>query len=321
MKKSVVVVGSLNMDIAVAVARLPAEGETLQGGGLAEAPGGKGANQAAAIGKLQTPVCLIGKVGADRNGDALLQSLAESGVDTGAVLTSSGQPTGIALVTVDREGRNHIVVVPGANGELSSDDIDSRIGMLEQCEIVVLQLEVPLETVAYTLSKAKALGKTTVLNPAPAVRLDDELLRHVDFLIPNERELRTIAGLDDVGGPSIERAARLFAEKGVGALIVTMGEKGCYYADRSTVKAYPALQVNAVDTTAAGDSFIGGFVAGYLASRDADAAIREAQIAAAITVTRHGAQSSLPTRREVESFRRSLNEYEQFRSRRGEDEA
>lgn len=308
MKRSVVVVGSLNMDIAVAVERLPAEGETLQGGGLTEAPGGKGANQAAAIAKLQTPVGMIGKVGADRNGAVLLQSLAASGVDTDAVLTSSEQPTGVALVTVDRAGRNHIVVVPGANGELSKDDIDSGIDIIGHCEIVVLQLEVPLETVAYTLRKAKALGKTTVLNPAPAGKLDDELLRYVDFLIPNEHELQTIADLDQVDEHSIGRAARLFGEKGVSALIVTMGEKGCYYADRSMVKAYPARKVNAVDTTAAGDSFIGGFVAGYLVSRDADTAIRQAQIAAAITVTRHGAQSSLPTRQEVESLWQSSNE-------------
>ncbi|MBD2864752.1 ribokinase [Paenibacillus oceani] len=302
MERSAVVIGSLNMDIAVTVERLPAEGETLQGVGLVEAPGGKGANQAAAIGKLQTPVRMIGKVGADRNGAALLQSLEASGVDTDAVLTSSGQPTGVALVTVDRAGRNHIVVVPGANGELTKDDIDSRADIIEQCDMIVLQLEVPLETVAYALRKAKALGKTTVLNPAPARKLDDELLQFVDFLIPNEHELQTIAELDQIDEQSIERAARLFGEKGVGALIVTMGERGCCYADRSKIKAYPARKVNAVDTTAAGDSFIGGFVAGYLASRDADTAIRQAQIAAAITVTRHGAQSSLPTRQEVEAL-------------------
>ncbi|MEF3308629.1 ribokinase [Paenibacillus sp. GYB004] len=308
MERSAVVIGSLNMDIAVTVDRLPAEGETLQGGGLVEAPGGKGANQAAAIGKLQTPVRMIGKVGADRNGAALLQSLEASGLDTDAVHTSSGQPTGVALVTVDRAGRNHIVVVPGANGELTKDDIDSRADIIEQCDMVVLQLEVPMETVAYALRQAKALGKTTVLNPAPARKLDDELLRHVDFLIPNEHELQTIAGLDQVDEHSVGGAARRFAEKGVGALIVTMGEKGCYYADSSTVKAYPARKVNAVDTTAAGDSFIGGFVAGYLASGNADTAIRLAQLAAAITVTRHGAQSSLPTRQEVEALWQSANE-------------
>ncbi|MFC3772476.1 ribokinase [Paenibacillus sp. GCM10012303] len=308
MERSAVVIGSLNMDIAVTVERLPAEGETLQGGGLVEAPGGKGANQAAAIGKLQTPVRMIGKVGADRNGAALLQSLEGSGVDTDAVLTSSGQPTGVALVTVDRAGRNHIVVVPGANGELTKEDIDSRADIIEQCDMVVLQLEVPLETVAYALRLAKALGKTTVLNPAPARKMDDELLRHVDFLIPNEHELQTIAELDQIDEHSAGGAARRFAEKGVGALIVTMGEKGCYYADRSTIRSYPACKVNAIDTTAAGDSFIGGFVAGYLASGNADTAIRQAQLAAAITVTRHGAQSSLPTRQEVEALWQSANE-------------
>jgi ribokinase len=308
MKPSIAVVGSLNMDIVVTVDKLPAEGETLHGRGMSEVPGGKGANQAAAIGKLQTPVCMIGKVGADGNGSVLLRSLEGAGVDTSAVMVTSGAPTGIAVVTVDAAGHNHIIVVPGANGELSKDDIDSQRHAIEQCEIVVLQLEVPLETVAYTLRLAKELGKTTVLNPAPARKLDEDVLRYVDILIPNEHELQVIAELDRIDELSLAQSARHFMDKGVGTIIVTLGAEGCYYADRDKMALYPARKVKAVDTTAAGDSFIGGFVAGYLASRDADAAIRQAQIAAAITVTRHGAQSSLPTRQEVEAVQTEWNE-------------
>lgn len=308
MKPSIAVVGSLNMDIVVTVDKLPAEGETLQGNGMAEVPGGKGANQAAAIGKLGTPVCMIGKVGTDGNAPVLLRSLEEAGVDTDAVMKTTEAPTGIAVVTVDAAGHNHIIVVPGANGELCKEDIDRQRQSIEQCEIVVLQLEVPLETVGYTLRLAKELGKTTVLNPAPARTLDDEILRHVDFLIPNEHELQMIAHIGPIDEQSFEQAARAFMDKGVQAVIVTLGEKGCYYADGEGVTAYPARKVNAVDTTAAGDSFIGGFVDGYLASRDADAAIRQAQIAAAITVTRHGAQSSLPTKQEIEAYGNQLNE-------------
>jgi ribokinase len=308
MKPSIAVVGSLNMDIVVTVDKLPSEGETLHGRGMSEVPGGKGANQAAAIGKLQTLVCMIGKVGADGNGSVLLRSLEGAGVDTSAVMVTSGAPTGIAVVTVDAAGHNHIIVVPGANGELSKDDIDSQRHAIEQCEIVVLQLEVPLETVAYTLRLAKELGKTTVLNPAPARKLDEDVLRYVDILIPNEHELQVIAELDRIDEQSLTQSARHFMDKGVGAIIVTLGAEGCYYADRDRMAAYPARKVKAVDTTAAGDSFIGGFVAGYLASRDADAAIRQAQIAAAITVTRHGAQSSLPTRQEVEAVQTEWNE-------------
>lgn len=308
MKPSIAVVGSLNMDIVVTVEKLPAEGETLHGKGMSEVPGGKGANQAAAIGKLQTPVCMIGKVGADGNGTALLRSLEEAGVGTSAVMTTSGTPTGIAVVTVDAAGHNHIIVVPGANGDLTKEDIDSRRLAIEQCEIVVLQLEVPLETVAYALKLAKELGKTTVLNPAPARKLDEPILRYVDFLIPNEHELQVMAELDRIDEQSLAQSARQFMDQGVGAVIVTLGEEGCYYADRDRMTLYPARKVKAVDTTAAGDSFIGGFVAGYLASRDAVAAIRQAQIAAAITVTRHGAQSSLPTRQEVDAFHNERGE-------------
>lgn len=297
------VVGSLNMDLVVGVTDLPKEGETLFGHELSEVPGGKGANQAAAIGKLGIPVSMIGKVGQDTNGSCLIKSLRSAGVDTASVMHSL-RPTGTALITVDQAGRNHIVVIAGANANLTPDDIERQLNVIELADVVVLQLEVPLETVAHTLELAKSLGKTTILNPAPARKLNAEILRHVDFLIPNEHELQAITGIQQLDETGIREAAKSFAEQGVGNLIVTLGDKGCVHSDGNSVTFYEAYRVKAADTTAAGDSFIGGFVAGY-SEGDVGQAIRFAMKTAAITVTRHGAQSSLPTRDEVLSFANS----------------
>ncbi|TVY07381.1 ribokinase [Paenibacillus cremeus] len=300
----IVVVGSLNLDLVMQVEAFPKEGETLFGSGLSEVAGGKGANQAAAVGKLGTAVSLIGKVGRDASGDKLIHSLQQAGVDTCALLPSD-QPTGRALITVNASGHNYIVVIPGANADLTPFDIDEQRQVIEHCEMVVLQLEIPIETVAYTLRLAKRLGKTTILNPAPAPahQLSSELLQLVDFLIPNEHELQSLTGFQAVADPaSLEVAAQSLLELGAQAVLVTLGEKGCCYLDRQQVKTYPARKVEAVDTTAAGDSFIAGFAVSYLQQRDLDAAVAYAQQVAAITVTRHGAQSSLPTREEVEAF-------------------
>ncbi|MFD0677754.1 MULTISPECIES: ribokinase [unclassified Paenibacillus] len=306
MKPSVVVVGSLNKDLVIHVEQFPREGETLLGTGLLETTGGKGANQAVALGKLRTPVSMIGKVGSDSNASKLIDSLQQAAVDTGNLLLSESS-TGMAIVTVNKAGSNHVVVIPGANYELTADDIEKHRKAIEQCEIVVLQLEIPVATVQYTLRLAKELGKITVLNPAPAQMLTDEILRHVDFLIPNEHELFSISGIRVTDKASLQEAAHSILNRGVQALVITLGEKGCCYANRDIVKFYPARTVEAKDTTAAGDSFIAGFVAGYLKHRDVDSAIEYAQIAASITVTRHGAQCSLPTFEEVEQLSCSVD--------------
>lgn len=301
MHSKVVVVGSLNMDLVVQVDKLPREGETLLAHGASEVPGGKGANQAAAIGKLGTSVAMIGKVGSDSYELPLLESLRQAGVNTGHILKSGGR-TGLALITVDPSGHNQIVVIPGANNELTAADIEGLKHIVEQCEIVVLQLEIPMETVEYTLRLSKSMGKTTVLNPAPARVLSDEILQLVDYLIPNEHELESMSGVKLTDASSIYEAAKSFLEKGVSAVVVTLGDKGCCYVDQGRFKMYPACKVEAKDTTAAGDSFIGGFVAGYLAKRDVEAALEQAVKASALTVMKHGAQDSLPTLAEVERF-------------------
>lgn len=298
---SIAVVGSLNMDLVVKVEYLPGEGETVPAFGRSEAPGGKGANQAAAAARLGAAVSMIGKVGRDPHGDRLLAELAAAGADVSAVMTSPS-PTGTALITVDRFGRNQIVVVSGANGDLSPADIWCQRDVIGGAELVLLQMEVPADTVAYTLALAKNMGKTTILKPAPASELGEDILRRVDFLIPNERELRIVAGIGRLDGASIKAAAAAFAKRGVRHLIVTLGDKGCCHSDGELLEYYDAYAVQAVDMTAAGDSFIGGFAAGYAETRDIAAAIRYGMRAAAITVTRPGAMSALPTRDEVLAF-------------------
>lgn len=296
-----VVIGSLNMDLTVSVERLPAEGETLLAGSSTEQPGGKGGNQAAAIGKLGIATAMIAKVGNDAYGMRLTESLQQCGVDTSGVMTSA-EPTGMAMITIDREGRNHIVVIPGANADLTCEDIDSQRHLLEQAELVVLQLEIPYATAVYALELAKRLGKRTILNPAPARELDPEVLANVDLLIPNEHELHTITGIAPVNEQRLLEGAAKLAEQGTQAMIVTLGAAGCAFIREGRLQMFDATRVHAVDTTAAGDSFIGGYIAEYLATRDDEQAIRYAMQAAAVTVTRHGAQQSLPTRAEVQAF-------------------
>jgi ribokinase len=297
----VAVAGSLNMDLVARVERLPEEGETLLASTLTEEPGGKGANQAAAIGKLGAFVSIIGKVGADKYGERVMSSLHRAGVDTSPVMIAD-EPTGLAFITVDGAGHNQIVVVPGANGELTPADIELQRRVLEQCDMLVLQLETPLETVLYALRLAKELGKTTLLNPAPARALSDELLRYVDFLIPNEHELQVISGETPQDEAGLTAAAAKLVQRGAKTVIVTLGDKGCCCTNQAGSEFYEACKVEALDTTAAGDSFIGGFAAAYADGADISASIRQAIKTAALTVTRHGAQSSLPTAEEVAAF-------------------
>lgn len=305
LKPNIAVVGSLNMDIVVHVEQLPKEGQTLLGEKMLEVSGGKGANQAVAMGKLQAGVSMIGKVGSDHYASHLLDSLKNSNVETQHILVSKNR-TGIALVTVEKSGKNHIVVSPGANFELTPEDILNQREVIDQCEIVVLQLEIPLETVKYTLDLAKKAKKTTILNPAPATVISQDILENVDILIPNEQELYEMSEIEQ-DQYTIQEAAQIILDKGVKSVIVTLGEKGCCYVDHEKCKMYSAYQVKTQDTTAAGDSFIGGFVASYIKSKDIDAAIRQAQKVAAIAVTRIGAQSSLPTLEEVQQFEKTIN--------------
>lgn len=299
----ITVVGSLNMDLVTTVKVMPRIGETLIGKDYRQIPGGKGANQADAIAKLGASVKMIGMVGDDGFGRELKLSLEGDGVDVSNIKSVKDSPTGIAVIMVEEQGDNSIVVIPGANFELTPKDIDDSLKALEESDIVVTQLETPMETVKYTMKIARALGKYTILNPAPAAKLDDELISCVDLLTPNETELEVLSGVKIETEADILAGARVLMDKGVKELVVTLGEQGALYVNNEYNQIYPAFKVKPVDTTAAGDSFTAGIAVALSEGKPMGEAIKFASKVGALTVTKEGAQSSLPTRNEVDEFK------------------
>jgi ribokinase len=299
-EREVVVVGSINMDLVARAPRLPVPGETLTGVSFSTLPGGKGANQAVAAARLGAVTAMIGCVGSDAFGVALRGHLREDEVDTSGVRVVDGT-TGVALIVVDDLGKNGIVVVPGANAALSPADVERHEALLSEARVVALQLETPLSTVEHATARAHALGKTVVLNPAPARPLPLSLLACVDFLVPNEIEAGMLTGRKVDGVEAAIEAARALCALGPKSTIVTLGERGAVVVTPQGAEHVPAKPVRAVDTTAAGDTFIGGLCAALARGRDLGSCVRYAQAAAAISVTRPGAQPSIPYAREVES--------------------
>jgi ribokinase len=295
------------MDLVTYVTRMPKIGETVIGKNFKQIPGGKGANQADAIAKLGVPVKMLGCVGVDVMSKALLASLQKDGVDISQIECFEDVSTGIATITVDDAGNNCIVVAPGANYRFIPERIQNIKKAMLDSNIIVTQLEIPLETVKYALKSAKELGKTTILNPAPALELDEALLSYIDILIPNETELEHLSGMSVRNEAEIIAAARIIIKKGIKDLIVTIGEKGCIYVSSSQCRIFPAYQVDVVDTTAAGDSFIGAIAVALSEGKLIEEAISFAMAVAALTVTKIGAQSSLPYRCEVEDFLKIKN--------------
>ncbi|MBN9357495.1 MAG: ribokinase [Herbaspirillum huttiense] len=296
----IVIIGSVNMDLVLRVPRMPLPGETLAGDKFMTIPGGKGANQAVACARLAAPgssVAMVACVGDDAFGGQMRQSITACGIDDRYIDEVAGEATGIASIMVDANAQNSIVIAAGANGRLDVERIERARPVIEQASIVLLQLEVPMETVIHSIELAHALGKTVVLNPAPAQALPRALLQKIDYLILNEIEAAMLAEEQSEDIP-------LLAQKlhGLGArnVVVTLGEKGVYgsFADGQQ-RHLPARKVQAVDTTAAGDTFIGGFIGAIAQGRDQFDAIAYAQAAAALSVTRVGAQTSIPTRDEV----------------------
>ncbi|MGL4989011.1 MAG: ribokinase [Cetobacterium sp.] len=300
--KKVVVVGSINMDLVTICERAPRGGETLLGKKFMQIPGGKGANQAVAIGKMMSNVSMLGKVGTEGMGDILLNAMKKDGVDVSNI-EYSDEATGIAKIIVEDNGQNRIIVVPGANYSVDNEYIDRHIDIIKNCDIVVAQLEIPVETVKYTLKKAKEFGKTTILNPAPARELDAEIISNSDYIIPNETELEILSGIPVTDEESVVKAAHVLLDAGVKGLIVTLGSKGSMFINKEVKKSFPAYKVKAIDTTAAGDSFIGGFVNGLASGLTFEEAIGRGTKVAAISVTRIGAQTSIPTLEEVSNFK------------------
>jgi ribokinase len=289
MKPVVVVVGSLNMDFAVKTKRFPVAGETVLGSDFRMSPGGKGANQAAAAAKLgagSVAVRMIGRVGQDLFADHLKASLAGAGVDVSAVHASKSHPTGVAMIAVDEAGQNSIVVASGANGDLAAADVDAMRRVFKGASIAMFQLETPVATVAAALKLAREEGLTTILDPAPAQPLTIETLRNVDILTPNEVEAKHF----DLG------------KSGAHSVVVKLGDRGCVAYRAGERFQVPAFPVKAVDTTAAGDIFNAGLAIALAEGSPFPHALRFANAAAAISVTRPGAQISAPSRAEVDAL-------------------
>jgi ribokinase len=307
MGNSIVVIGSLNMDFVIAVDRLPLPGETILGRNFRMIPGGKGANQAYAAAKLAgsgTALRMLGRVGADSFGTALKNNLAAVGVDIGAVLETNAEATGVACIHVDDAGQNSITVAPGANGVLSAADIDSERGALDGARCVLLQLEVPMEAVAAGLREARRVGATCILDPAPARALPREILQLVDIATPNENEACVLAGVPPSRVNATEAVAlgNRIRELGVRSVIVKLGDQGCVYCGPDGTFSAPPFPMRAVDSTAAGDTFNAALSVALAEGAAMENALRFANAAAAISVTRAGAQTSAPVRAEVESL-------------------
>jgi ribokinase len=300
MPARVAVVGSLNMDLVARVPRLPVPGETLAGRTFVQVPGGKGGNQAVAAARLGASVTMIGRVGNDANGTALRAGLEAQGIDCASLATSDATPTGVALILVDDDGRNEIVVIGGSNNELTPLDIAKNETVLAAADVIVCQLETPHETVGAALAAGRRLGKTVILNPAPVSgALPREWLPLVDYLIPNEVEAAALTGLP-VGSPEQAAvAAQALRAQGARNVLITLGAAGVFAALEGSAAHFEAPKVVAIDTTAAGDTLIGALAAQLAQRVPLDEALRFAQQAASISVTRAGAQSSIPTRAEV----------------------
>jgi ribokinase len=301
--RKIVVVGSANMDMVIGVERLPRTGETITGTNLRLFPGGKGANQACAAGRLSGRVSMIGQVGEDAFGSSLVDSLSAANVDVTGI-GRSNRPTGSASIYVMPDGENSIVVSPGANATLDPEIVVKRLNV-DEGDIVLCQLEIPLDTVEAVLADAKSHGAVTILDPAPARTLPARILRRVDFVTPNQTEAGVLLGDSDFridGLGQAREAARRLMELGPAAVVMKLGELGALVWDGRHSFAARPLQVRAVDTTAAGDVFNGALAVALAGGRQIDDAVLFANAAAAISVTRPGAQPSMPSRLEVDEF-------------------
>jgi len=302
----VCVVGSANLDYTVALPRLPRVGETVSSGTLLVNRGGKGANQAVAARRLGAEVRLIGCVGDDDAGAAMRRALDEQGIGVEGVVTAPGVATGTALIFVDREGHNQIGVAPGANHRLTVEMARAGEPSIEWAQVLVSQLEVPVPVVRWALETARRHGVPTVLNPAPVQELSDELLGLVTYLTPNAGEVAALTGIEVGDLDSGRRAAARLCERGVGTVIITLGEEGALVYDGATAVHFEAFPIEVVDTTGAGDAFNGGLAVGLSAGGNLEQVIPLASAAAALTCTRRGAQDALPDRAAVERFLQSL---------------
>lgn len=298
----ILVVGSSNTDMIVRLSRLPAPGETVIGGVFSTAGGGKGANQAVAAARAGGSVTFVGRVGADDLGDAALGGLRRDRIRVGGVVRDRRAPSGVAFICVARGGENCIAVASGANGRLSAADVGRAETLFKRADILLVQLETPLAAVEEAVRIAARRGVPVILNPAPARRLPGSLLKRLAVITPNEHEAGLLTGVPVTDEESAGAAADILLRRGVRTVLVTLGRRGVYAATRDTRLAVKGFAVKAVDTTAAGDVFNGALAVALAEGAELLAAIRFAQAAAAISVTRAGAQPSAPRRAEIERF-------------------
>jgi ribokinase len=299
MKPRITILGSINIDLVFCTPRMPAVGETIMGEGFLQVPGGKGANQAVAAARQGAEVRFVGMIGNDSFGRQAADCLSAEGILIDEVFTADGAATGVAGIFVDSGGSNSIVLAPGANELLSVERVEAARQAIASAAFLVCQLESPLESVTRAIAIAHQHDVQVVFNPAPARDLPDELLARVDYLIVNETEAAQLSGIAVTDPRSATRAAQALRQRGAGAVLLTMGAQGVLVAGPEHERFIPAVRVEVVDTTAAGDTFVGAFTFALACGLSIDEATVEAQYAAAVTVTRLGAQTSIPTRDEL----------------------
>lgn len=299
MKPSILVIGSSNTDMIARVPRIPSPGETILGGQFSTAAGGKGANQAVAAARAGGKVCFIGCLGNDALGDDAIRGLAREGINI-RYLRRKRAASGVALIFVARDGQNCIAVAPGANAQLLPADIKRAQSAFDAADMLLLQLETPLPAVTAAIKQAKKADLPVILNPAPVQRLSDDVLRCVSILTPNETEAGMLTGVKATNEAGARRAAQVLHRRGVKTVIITLGARGAFVSSEGFQEIMPAFQARAVDTTAAGDVFNGALAVALAERLDLRAAVRFANAAAAISVTRLGAQPSTPTRKEID---------------------
>ncbi|MCX8157580.1 MAG: ribokinase [Verrucomicrobiae bacterium] len=303
-RPAIVVVGSSNTDMVVQTPRLPRPGETLLGGRFTLAPGGKGANQAVAAARAGGRVAFVCRLGRDLFGDRALQGFRQDRLEVKWIQRDPRAPSGVALIAVAPDGENSIIVAPGANARLSRQDVAAAAPALQKARVILAQLEVPLPAVRAAVREAKKVEALVILNPAPAQPLPDALLRQVDVLTPNETEAELLTGLKVDSPAAAAQAAHLLLQRGVNTVLITLGARGVWLASPAEAAHLPGFKVRPVDTTAAGDVFNGALAVALAEGQPWRAAVRFAQAAAAISVTRLGAQPSAPHRHEIEVFLR-----------------
>lgn len=300
---TVLVFGSINMDLVAQTPILPKPGETVMGRRFETVPGGKGANQAVAVAQLQVPTAMIGRVGNDAFGQVLLTGLQQSGVNCDRIQTDASTHSGVAMIAVDDASENHIIVVPGANGQVDESDVAALVALLPSASVLLLQLEIPLAAVVAAAQAAQNMGVQVILDPAPARSdLPDSLYRSITIITPNQLEASQLVGFEVTNWQTAAQAAAVLQQRGVAIVLIKLGAAGVLCRTATEEFQVPAFPVTAVDTVAAGDAFNGGLAAGLATGLSLREALRQAAAVAALCVTRPGAQPSLPTKAELDCF-------------------